>query len=177
MEQKDNNLATDKVLAFDTVFTTNHIKILKVLFFFLDSPMQKMLAMYIKFQEIRYIITYFNRHSSTGTGTLDFTLLFQEILPYCDREEKNKFEQFAQMKQMMEQFRQISQTMEMMKELFPEGMPGFDFSSEQEPFSGSCSDNPSMPFNEDLLSYMIGGEENIQLFEMLTAMMNPNNKL
>lgn len=174
MERQDNNTATDKVLAFDTIFTSNQIKILKVLFFFLDSSMQKMLAIYIKFHEIRYILTYFNKHSSIGTGTPDFNLLCKEILPYCGPDEKRKIEQFSQMQQMMEQFKQISRTMEMMQELFPDGMPGFDFNTDSESDSDSCSGS-SIPFNAEILSSLTGGGQNSEMFELLAAMMGSSN--
>ena len=128
MEQKhqEQNHATDKVLAFDTIFTSNHIKMLKILLFFLDSPMQKMLAVYIKFLELQYTLSYFDTHVSIGMEKLDFNEMCKEILPYCGQEERKKIEQFAQMQQMMENFKHISETMEMMKDLFPDGMPGGD---------------------------------------------------
>lgn len=145
MEHQDQNPVTDKVLAFDTLFCTNHIKMLKVLLFFLDSSMQKFLAVYIKIQELQYIISYFDTHSSIKPDNFDFNLLCQEIIPYCGPEERKKIEQFTQLQQMMEQFNQINQTMEMMKELFPDGMPDFNFNSE--------SDNSQM---YDMLSAMMG---------------------
>jgi len=66
MEQthQDQNFTTDKVLAFDTIFTTNHLKMLKVLVSYLDPSLQKMLAVYIKFSELQFTLTYFDNHSS-----------------------------------------------------------------------------------------------------------------
>ena len=56
MEQTRQDVAndTDKVLAFDTLFTTNHIKMLKVLLFYFDPSAQKMLAVLIKFLELHF---------------------------------------------------------------------------------------------------------------------------
>lgn len=183
MEQKqqDQNLATDKVLAFDTIFTTNHIKMLKVLVSYLNPSLQKMLAVYIKFSELQFTLTYFDNHPSPypqpdcssgnnlsnilgsfgglgnildrfgvigeSIGSIDLNTLCSEILPYCTSEERKKVEQFHQILQMIANFQQINQTMEMMKDLFPDGVPGFDF----------------------------GGGSNSQMFDMLAAMMNPSN--
>ena len=43
----------NKVIAFDTLFTTNHIQMLKVMLPYMDNKAQKSLAVYIKFMELR----------------------------------------------------------------------------------------------------------------------------
>ena len=208
MEQthQDQNLATDKVLAFDTIFTTNHIKMLKVLLSFLPPSLQKMLAVYIKFLELQFTLTYFDTHPSPypptkcsgdnnlihtlnsfgglgnilgsfgGLGTLigeiDLNALCKEILPYCSPDERKKLTQFQQMQQMMDNFQHLSQTMEMMKDLFPDGIPGFNLGS------GGTSDSTegsSIPFGADILSSLFSGGDNSQMFDMLAAMMGSSN--
>ena len=59
---QDKTSAVDKVLAFDTIFTNNHIKMLKVLLSYFDPAIQKTLAIYIKFLELNYTMEYFRRH-------------------------------------------------------------------------------------------------------------------
>lgn len=139
MEHQEQNNAADKVLAFDTLFTNNHIKMLKVLVFYLDSSMQKLLTVYIKFLELQHTLKYFNTPSfhlsdfnvniknsfsqnSPFISDLDINVLCKEILPYCNKSEKQRLENIMQMQQTIDNFQQISQTMEMIKELFPEGM-------------------------------------------------------
>ena len=56
MEQQDGN----KVMAFDTLFSTNHIAMLKILLSCLDYQAQKSMAVYIKFLELQYTIHYYN---------------------------------------------------------------------------------------------------------------------
>jgi len=155
MEHQEQSPTTDKILAFDTLFTTNQIKMYKILLFFLDAPMQKLLAVYIKFLELQYTLSYFKTHLSVGVARPDFTEICKEITPYCGPEEKKKIEQFARMQQMMENFKQVSETMEMMKELFPDETPmsGFDFNSDF--FKGNQNDSS-------------------QLFEILSSMMGDN---
>ena len=167
MENREQANSTDKIMAFDTIFTNNHIKMLKVLVFYLDSPLQKMLAVYIKFLELQHAMKYINTNflplfscpesSDTSTpltgilGNLDINALCREILPYCTNAESEKIQNILQMLQMMDNFKQISQTMEMMKELFPEG-----------------TNTP-----EDLFSLFGNGDmENMDMFQMFTSMMN-----
>ena len=175
MEQKhqEQTQATDKVLAFDTIFTSNHIKMLKILLFFLDSPMQKWLAIYIKFMELQYTLSYFNTHSSIGIGKLDFNEMYKEILPYCGQEERKKFEQFAQMQQMMENFKHISETMEMMKEFMPD--MGDMFSGN--PFGDSPFENDSPQNQTNMMSLLMNmlSPEQKEMFTMFGGMNNHDN--
>lgn len=48
-----------KVIAFDTLFCTNHIQMLKVILPYMDNQTQKSMAIYIKFLELNYTISYF----------------------------------------------------------------------------------------------------------------------
>lgn len=173
---QDKTSAVDKVLAFDTIFTNNHIKMLKVLLSYFDPSIQKTLAVYIKFLELQYTMTYFQSHacvfssgqSSAGQSS-DLNNLCREILPYCAPDERKKIEQIRQMQQTLENFRQMQQVMDTMKELFPDGFPSFGTNAADDTDSAPSSDG--MPFNTELLSSLLGGE-NPQMFEMLAAMMN-----
>ena len=46
-----------KVIAFDTLFCTNHIQMLKVILPYMDNQTQKSMAIYIKFLELNYTIS------------------------------------------------------------------------------------------------------------------------
>ena len=54
--------STSKVIAFDTLFCTNHIQMLKVMLPYMDNQTQKSMAVYIKFLELNYTMEYFRRH-------------------------------------------------------------------------------------------------------------------
>lgn len=173
MEQqaKGQTQSADKVLAFDTIFTNNHIKIMKILLSYLDSPMQKMLAVYIKFLELQYTLTYFEKHTcaypdchSASERKLDIGALCSEILPYCAPEERKIIEQIKQILDAVDMYRQFGQTFELMKEMFPDGFP----SSEEE--NGANSPFGNMPFGTEMLSSLFGGE-NSQILDFFTAMM------
>lgn len=174
MENREQANSTDKIMAFDTIFTNNHIKMLKVLVFYLDSPLQNMLAVYIKFLELQHAMKYINANllplpsSSSDSsdsynsilgilGNLDVNALCREILPFCTGKESDKVQNILQMYQMMDNFKQISQTMEMMKELFPEG-------------TGAPEDLFSFFGNTDTGS--MGNMGNMDMFQMFASMMN-----
>ena len=171
MENREQATSTDKIMAFDTLFTNNHIKMLKILIFYLDSPLQNMLAVYIKFLELQHTLKYINSsalpipvsHPDSGNpsipflsflGNIDINRLCQDILPYCTDSERDKVQNISQMFQMMDNFKQISETMEMMKELFPDEM--------------SDSNDMFSFFGNNKMENM----GNMDIFQMFTSMMN-----
>ncbi|WP_276948506.1 hypothetical protein [Acetatifactor muris] len=124
------------ITAFDSLFTTNRIQMLKILLPWLAPGQQGGFAVYIKLLELQYTLTFLRRHSDThllGSGkqlSADFfqgdnddTLkLLDELIPFSSQGERSKIEN---MKNMMANFRKMQEMMDMMKmmqELFPEGM-------------------------------------------------------
>ncbi|MBO4981170.1 MAG: hypothetical protein J6C84_04660 [Lachnospiraceae bacterium] len=126
MVEKD----TDKVTAFDTLFTTNRIQMYKILLSYLPASFQKTMAVYIKFSELIYTISFFRDHPKamlagpcTGApdDTGDFSRLCEELVPYLTPREQ---EHMRQMKATLQNFKNMQDMMEMMhiiKEMFPEG--------------------------------------------------------
>lgn len=135
MEEKE----FDKVTAFDTLFTTNHIQMYKVLLAYLPPSFQKTLAVYIKLSELYYTLAFFNRHPRASlcgssfsprqdfsyTDSEGFSRLFDDISPYLSPGEQNRFAQIKNMMQSMKNMQEMMEMMEMMKSLFPEGMGTF----------------------------------------------------
>lgn len=125
MEEKELH----KVLAFDTLFTTNYIQMLKILLTYLSPSGQKSLAIYIKFLELQYTISYFNKHPYGALNGLpkeeSFSIvkLCDEILPLLNPAEQEKIIQMKNMLQTFENMQEMMQMMQMMQEMFPEGMP------------------------------------------------------
>lgn len=116
----------EKIVAFDTLFTTNQIQKLKILLTYVEPAQQKLIAVYIKFLELQYTITFFQNYPcSLGKfpkeDGFNANKLCDEILPFCTSSEqqmlnnmKNMYQNFANMQEMM-------QMVQMMKDLFPEG--------------------------------------------------------
>lgn len=152
----------DKVTAFDTLFTTNHIQILKILLTYMEPSRQKAMAVYIKFMELQYTIAFYQRHPSSALTHLpkeehmNISKLCEELFPLCDHTEQEALQQMKAMHQNFENIQEMMQMVQMMKDLFPEG---------DNPFSGDPS---------DLFSGLSSssGFDMSQIFEMLQGM-NP----
>lgn len=59
-----NVCENEAVIAFDTLYTQNHIQILKILLPYFDPYGQNHLAVWIKYLELRYTLEYVSRHPS-----------------------------------------------------------------------------------------------------------------
>ncbi len=118
----------DKVTAFDALFTNNQIQKLKVLLSYVDSPMQRQLAVYIKFLELKYTMELFQRSPQLSVspalqeGSFDPAKLCQEVTPYCSPGEQKQLNQFASMLQAMSHYQEMMEMVQMFQEMFPEGM-------------------------------------------------------
>lgn len=146
----------DKVLAFDTLFTTNHIQMMKIIMPFLDASKQKYIAIYIKYMELQYTISYFQKNPSPPfplrhDSGQDSQQICREIMPYCSPEEKKKMEQVENLFSTMKNYQEIMEMFTMMKEIFPEGEGGM---------------------NPDMLSGLLGQDAS-QIFDMFRNMNPP----
>lgn len=124
------DIRQDSVTTFDACFTNNHIRMLKVLLPFAEPSMQRWIAIYIKYLELQYTLSYFH-HPPRGQRFLwedskkkefDFSNVCDELLPYCTPREKQQFSQIRDTFQTMRNFKDMMEMIETMKELFPEGM-------------------------------------------------------
>lgn len=141
MNQKEH----DKILAFDTLFTNNHIQMLKILMPLFDVSVQRHIAVYIKYLELQYTITFSKRHSFPFfPKSADTHSVCREILPYCSAPEKQKVQQMEQLFASIQNYREMMDMVSMMKDMFPEGDGGF---------------------SPDMLSGLFGGDAS-QMFEM-----------
>lgn len=132
MEEKELH----KVMAFDTLFTTNQIQMLKILLTYLAPSSQKSLAIYIKFMEFQYTISFFQKYPNASLMGLpkeekpDTLKLCDEILPFCQPGEQEKITQMRSMLQNFENMQEMMQMIQMMQEMFPEGVPFGDINGE-----------------------------------------------
>ena len=123
MEEKNS----DKIIAFDSLFTTNSIQMLKVLITYLAPSAQNNFAVYIKLMELQYTMTFFKKHPDASLYGLPHedlsgsAKLCDELLPLCDNSQKEKINQMKNMYQTFENMQGMMEMMQMMKELFPEG--------------------------------------------------------
>lgn len=120
---KDN---CDKILAFDSIYTNNHIQMYKLLLPYFEPEMQKKMAIYIKFMEFQYTLSYFKNHPyacQPRQPMPDTDALCKELSPYCNREEKQKLDRFARYSSSVKNAQEMMEMAAMMKDMFPEGAP------------------------------------------------------
>lgn len=134
MEEK----GTSPVTAFDSLFTTNKIQMLKVLLAWIPPSQQGMFAVYIKFLELQHTLSLLqhpeklltnSRHLSADffSGDNSDTIeLLDELLPYSSQTERIRIDNMKNMLQNMGRMKEMMEMAEMMKEMFPDGFGGGD---------------------------------------------------
>lgn len=123
----------DWIAAFDALFTNNQIQKLKILLPCLDRPMQRNLAIYIKYLELQYTMTLFQKRpgsiaSSLPRSSIDPGGLCDAILPYCTEAEKSSLTSLRNIIQTFSQYKEMMEMVQMMQELFPQGDEAPDLS-------------------------------------------------
>ena len=119
---------SEQIYAFDSLYTTNHIQMLKILLPCLNPPLQKNLALYIKFLELRYTISFLNAHPYAISGCgfdkkyREQELPIDELLPYLTPKEAEQFKQLQKTMGIMKQFSNMQKNMEALQGILPEGM-------------------------------------------------------
>lgn len=168
----------DKVTAFDALFTNNQIQKLKVLVSYVDSPLQRQLAIYIKFLELKYTMDLFRHYPELSVSPLPHesppepARLCQEFAPYCSPQEQRQLGQFASMLQTLSHYQEILEMVQMFQEMFPEGMsfPGKEPSGTTDGDEGGSASGSSPDMMAAGLGSLFG--ENMPDLSQLMSMMN-----
>lgn len=180
MDSNEQNHRQNKVIAFDTLFSTNHIQMLKVILPYMDNQTQKSMAVYIKFLELSYTIEFYKKHPYPVCGCMqkeaapDMYEMCSELLPYCTENEKQQLEQLRNMFKTMEMYKEMSQTMDMMKDVFPEMGNLFSSSSEENTSGGEASSSGDASSKKENASGSPFG--NMDIMGMLMNMLTPEQK-
>lgn len=126
MEQNENKA----VVTFDTLYTSNHIQILKILLPYFDVKSRKNLAIMIKFMELCYTMEYFNRHTALLDAAScddqscarqpDIIEIFEQIKNFCTPSERAMFDQLANMKRSMEMYEEMMGMMQLFNQFAPD---------------------------------------------------------
>lgn len=172
------------ILAFDTLYTSNHIQILKILLPFLGDAQQKWMAVLIKFLELQYTLELIKLPGSAfpcdfsnrvNNSSPDIVEIFEQIKNFCTPDERALFDQIARLKSTFDQYEQMMQMME----LFQQMMPSED--SRDKTSENSFGDFSSLLGNlsagsnpMDMLQGMLSDEQR-SMFEMFQSAMNEKN--
>lgn len=129
----------DKIAAFDTLYTNNHIQICKLLFPLIPKDKQYYFAIFIKFLELQHTIQYGQKlqyqSDDCKCEKLDYKDLCQEVLPYCTHEEEQFVRKLQDILKAMDTFQSLKPMFEMMNQFSMSGngeggdFSGFDISS------------------------------------------------
>lgn len=161
----------EEIIAFDTLYTTNHIAMLKVLMPYFDTSFQQHLAIYIKFLELQYTLSLSRPHElrdcSSQKKEFDIKNICSDILPFCTESEKRTIEQIRGLFHSMEMYKEMSQVMNVMQDIMPSNMSSdssFDFSSILTALSNTQSDKTENGMMDMLMGMLSPEQKN--LFEM-----------
>lgn len=145
------NQEQDRISAFDSLYTTNHIQMMKIMLPYFDAAMRSRMAVYIKYMEFQYALSCCGSHtfalhgcgqeSGQSEKKLNINHICAEILPFCTKEEKRQIEQLSGLMHSMEMYKEISTAMEMFKQISPDLMP--DFFQNPLPDGEDTSPNPA----------------------------------
>lgn len=166
----------DKVTAFDALFTNNQIQKLKILISYVDSPMQRQLAIYIKFLELKHTLELFRRSPQLSVSpaptenSFDPAALCREVAPYCSPQEQKQLSQVTSMLQAMSHYQEMMEMVKMFQEMFPEGIsfPGAETAGNTE--GGETADGMSPDMMAAGLGSLFG--ENMPDLSQLMSMMS-----
>ena len=130
----------NKIAAFDCTYTSNHIRMLKIILYYIPENYRRYLIIYIKYLELQQAFSASPTLSADTVScaaeytdhfqkSFDFSSLIHELMPFCNSREK---QQFQNMENMLNSFEQLKSMMEMfemmkdMKDMFGDGEGGFD---------------------------------------------------
>ena len=110
----------DPVTAFDTLYTSNQMQMLKIVLPFMQEQIQRFIAIYIKFNELLITLRFAKSSSEFSSFTKkepDMTTMIKYLSPYLSDSDKEMMNQFSSMQENMEQFKQMSTMMQMMNDM------------------------------------------------------------
>jgi hypothetical protein len=161
----DKEASGGAIPAFDTLYTNNHLQLLKLLFPYVRSSEKGQLAVYIKLQEFLYTFRVFRdiRSFSESAGEapaaeMNLGRMMSVLSPYCDEREKALLSQAVQIQNMMLMMKEVNQYMPLFTQMFSAMAEG-----ETKDGNNAAADHPDMmEFVRSMMS-----EEQQELFSML----------
>ena len=119
-------LNDDCIKKFDIRYSSNKICCLKIICNHLSPNVQNLLAVYIKFLEIRLCLDHLDNHINFNdlfhcTDQINIPNLINDLLPHLTPDEQVKVKQIRQTLSQIEQYKSLFSTMQMMQDLFGDG--------------------------------------------------------
>jgi len=165
----------DKIAAFDTLSTNNHIQMCKILLPSLPKDKQYLFAVLIKFWELSYVIKCGQKllcsPDCNSPGSPDYQSVCKELLPYCDQKEAASLQTMLQLLGMMDTIKTIAPLLDLMKQMQSESGEGSNSTFMPDLSSlfsmGNLTGNPQGDSPENFPGNIFGGSVSPELFDML----------
>lgn len=96
--------SNDSIIAFDTVYTTNEIQMMKIAMPLLSHDLQLLLATYIKVRELSlcYQMLQHTKLHHFSIETAGLHRFFKEAKPYCTKQQSQMFDMFENLSRTMQ---------------------------------------------------------------------------
>lgn len=130
----------EKIYVFDSLYTNEHIQMLKIIYSSLSPQAKQSFAPIIKYLEFKYTITLTKSGFPAGTNEKEqndtvsmIQHIYEEIRPLLSETEKKQFSKIDEIYNMFQTFQQIQKTMEQFENMTGikfEDMMGHDFKQE-----------------------------------------------
>lgn len=119
-------LNDDCIKAFDIKYSSNKIQCLKIISSYVTPNIQNLLAVYIKFLEIKICLSRLNNHINFNeiahcTDKINVPNLISDIMPFLSSAEQEKMTQIKQTLSQIEHYQSLFSTFQMMQDLFGDG--------------------------------------------------------
>lgn len=119
-------LNDDCIRKFDEKYSTNRIQCLKVISSHVTSGIQNLLAVYIKFLEIKLCLSRLDNHINLNdivrsSDQINIPNLINDLMPYLTPYEQEKVTNIKQTISQFERYQSLFSTMQMMQDLFGDG--------------------------------------------------------
>ncbi len=158
-------MENDKIAAFDTLYTSNHIQMLKLALPLMPPDKQYFGAIFIKYMELNYTLSlgkYLRNQlcACSGFENYGMEVFLKEIMPFCSEKEAERIQKISNMMKSFKTF----QEMKSMMDLFGTDMFGTDMGG-----GGGGG------FSPDMLKGLLSDEQ-MALFEMFMDGGSSNEK-
>lgn len=119
-------LNDDCIKKFDTQYSSNKIQCLKVISSHVTPAIQNLLAVYIKFLEIKLCLSRLDNHINLNDilqckDQINIPALLTDIMPFLSPSEQEKVSQLKQTFTQIERYQSLFSTFQMMQDLFGDG--------------------------------------------------------
>lgn len=110
------NRENDPVMAYDMLYTNNHIQVMKTALPYLPESMRPVFIVWIKYMEFQYTMELMREnllYCKIDKGSKKITDFFNNIKQYLPKEEQRQVEQIEKLYHNMEQMKQTKEMMDM----------------------------------------------------------------